>query len=51
MTDLVDASGVHKSSLYSTFGTKEELFAKCSAATSPAAWTHVRARRSRRARG
>ncbi len=28
MTDLVDASGVHKSSLYSTFGTKEELFAK-----------------------
>jgi len=28
MADLVDASGVHKSSLYSTFGTKEELFAK-----------------------
>ncbi|MGB5523380.1 MAG: helix-turn-helix domain-containing protein, partial [Polyangiales bacterium] len=23
MADLVDASGVHKSSLYSTFGTKE----------------------------
>jgi AcrR family transcriptional regulator len=28
MTDLVDASGVHKSSLYSTFGSKEELFSK-----------------------
>jgi AcrR family transcriptional regulator len=28
MADLVDVSGVHKSSLYSTFGTKEELFAK-----------------------
>ena len=28
IADLVDASGVHKSSLYSTFGTKEELFAK-----------------------
>jgi AcrR family transcriptional regulator len=28
MADLVDASGVHKSSLYSTFGTKEALFAK-----------------------
>jgi len=28
MADLVEASGVHKSSLYSTFGTKEELFAK-----------------------
>jgi len=28
MADLVDASGVHKSSLYSTFGTKEELFGK-----------------------
>ncbi len=27
MADLVEASGVHKSSLYSTFGTKEELFA------------------------
>ena len=28
MADLVDASGVHKSSIYSTFGSKEELFAK-----------------------
>ena len=28
MADLVDASHVHKSSLYSTFGTKEELFAR-----------------------
>lgn len=28
MAHLVDASGVHKSSLYSTFGTKEALFAK-----------------------
>lgn len=28
VADLVEASGVHKSSLYSTFGTKEELFAK-----------------------
>jgi TetR/AcrR family transcriptional repressor of nem operon len=28
LADLVEASGVHKSSLYSTFGTKEELFAK-----------------------
>jgi len=28
MADLVEASGVHKSSLYSTFGTKEALFAK-----------------------
>ena len=28
MADLVEVSGVHKSSLYSTFGTKEELFAK-----------------------
>jgi len=28
MADLVDASRVHKSSLYSTFGTKEELFAR-----------------------
>ena len=28
MTDLVDASGVHKSSLYNTFGSKDELFAK-----------------------
>ena len=28
MADLVDASGVHKSSLYSTFGSKEELFSK-----------------------
>ena len=28
MSDLVDASGVHKSSLYSTFGSKEELFSK-----------------------
>ena len=28
MADLVDASGVHKSSLYSTFGSKEELFAR-----------------------
>jgi AcrR family transcriptional regulator len=28
MADLVDASGVHKSSLYSTFGSKEELFCK-----------------------
>lgn len=27
ITDLVDASGVHKPSLYRTFGTKEELFA------------------------
>jgi AcrR family transcriptional regulator len=27
MADLVDVSGVHKSSLYSTFGTKDELFA------------------------
>jgi AcrR family transcriptional regulator len=27
MSDLVEASGVHKSSLYSTFGTKDELFA------------------------
>jgi AcrR family transcriptional regulator len=27
MADMVDASGVFKSSLYSTFGTKEELFA------------------------
>jgi AcrR family transcriptional regulator len=27
VSDLVDASGVHKSSLYSTFGTKDELFA------------------------
>ena len=27
MADLVAASGVHKSSLYSTFGTKDELFA------------------------
>lgn len=27
MTDIVDASGVHKSSLYRTFGTKGELFA------------------------
>ena len=28
IADLVDASGVHKSSLYSTFGSKEELFSK-----------------------
>lgn len=28
MADLVAASGIHRSSLYSTFGTKEELFAK-----------------------
>lgn len=28
MTDLVEATGVHTSSLYATFGTKEELFAK-----------------------
>lgn len=28
MADLVDATGVHTSSLYATFGTKEELFAK-----------------------
>ncbi len=28
MADLVDATGVHKSSLYSTFGSKEELFSK-----------------------
>ena len=28
MADLVHASGVHKSSLYSTFGSKEELFSK-----------------------
>ena len=28
MADLVDASGVHKSSIYSTLGSKEELFAK-----------------------
>ena len=28
MADLVDATGVHKSSLYSTFGSKEELFAR-----------------------
>lgn len=28
MSDLVEASGVHKSSLYSTFGGKDELFAK-----------------------
>ncbi len=27
MADLVEASGVHKSSLYSTFGSKDELFA------------------------
>ncbi|GAC1378737.1 MAG: hypothetical protein NVSMB43_20530 [Pseudarthrobacter sp.] len=27
MTDMVSASGVHKPSLYRTFGTKEELFA------------------------
>ncbi len=27
VSDLVGASGVHKSSLYSTFGTKDELFA------------------------
>ncbi|PFG33842.1 TetR/AcrR family transcriptional regulator [Sanguibacter antarcticus] len=27
MTDIVNASGVHKPSLYRTFGTKEELFA------------------------
>lgn len=27
MADIVDASGVHKPSLYRTFGTKEELFA------------------------
>lgn len=27
MTDIVEASGVHKPSLYRTFGTKEELFA------------------------
>lgn len=27
MTDMVNASGVHKPSLYRTFGTKEELFA------------------------
>lgn len=27
MTDLFETSGVHKSSLYSTFGSKEELFA------------------------
>ena len=28
MADMVEASGIHKSSLYSTFGTKQELFAK-----------------------
>jgi AcrR family transcriptional regulator len=28
VSDLVGASGVHKSSLYSTFGTKDELFAR-----------------------
>ena len=28
MSDLVEASGVHKSSLYSTFGSKDELFSK-----------------------
>lgn len=28
MADLVEASGVHKSSLYSTFGSKDELFSK-----------------------
>lgn len=28
MADLVEATGVHTSSLYATFGTKEELFAK-----------------------
>jgi AcrR family transcriptional regulator len=28
VSDLVEASGVHKPSLYRTFGTKEELFAK-----------------------
>lgn len=28
VADLVEASGVHKPSLYRTFGTKEELFAK-----------------------
>ncbi len=28
MAELVEASGVHTSSLYATFGTKEELFAK-----------------------
>ena len=28
MADLVEASGVHKSSLYNTFGSKEELFSK-----------------------
>lgn len=27
MTDIVEASGVHKPSLYRTFGTKEQLFA------------------------
>lgn len=27
MTDIVEASGVHKPSLYRTFGTKEEIFA------------------------
>ncbi len=27
MTDIVEASGVHKPSLYRTFGTKDELFA------------------------
>ncbi|BDZ43597.1 hypothetical protein GCM10025865_28960 [Paraoerskovia sediminicola] len=27
MSDIVDASGVHKPSLYRTFGTKEQLFA------------------------
>lgn len=27
MADLVEASGMHKSSLYSTFGSKDELFA------------------------
>ncbi len=27
MSDIVEASGVHKPSLYRTFGTKEELFA------------------------
>jgi len=28
MTDIVEASGVHKPSLYRTFGTKEQLFTK-----------------------
>ena len=27
MSDMVEATGVHKSSLYSTFGSKDELFA------------------------